>query len=338
MSGHLPTHQQRVVVARVPVGVPTPEDFRVEFAPIPVVGDGELLVRTIDLSLDPYLRSVMAGRHLGHAAPGSGGLMPGRATAQVIASHVASISVGTYVLAETGWQEYAAVPGSRVRQLDPRIAPLSASLGVLGMPGLTAWSGVTQLLSLSPGQTFVVSAALGAVGSVAGQLARHAGCRVVGVAGGREKCARVVQQFEFDACINYHDEHWEDALRVAAPDGVDAYFDNAGGVILEGVLRQLQLRGHIVLCGLIGQYNSGVPYALPLAPVIGKRAHIHGLVVYDFESRMDDYLAIAEPMIRDGTLRFLEERATGLTAAPAAFQRLMSGQNIGKSVVAVSAQ
>lgn len=337
MSTPLPAQQERIVVARLPVGVPTPDDFALESAPLPIIVDGELLVRTIDLSLDPYLRSVMAGRHLGHAAAGPGRLMPGRATAQVVASRDESFAVGAYVLADTGWQEYAAIPGSQARRLDPHDAPLTSALGVLGMPGLTAWAGVTQLLSLRAGQTFVVSAALGGVGSAAGQLARHAGCRVIGIAGSEEKCALVVEHFGFDACINYHKGAWEDALRVAAPDGIDAYFDNVGGAILEGVLRQLRLQGHIVLCGLIEQYNTGIPYALPLAGVIGKRAHLHGLVVYDHEPRMNEYLTLAQPMVRNGTLRFLEDRAHGLSAAPAAFQRLMSGHNIGKAVVAVSA-
>ncbi len=337
MSRTLPTSQQRIVVARIPVGVPSPEDFRLETVPLPTVGDGEVLVRTIDLSLDPYLRSVMAGRHLGHSAPGVGGPMPGRATAQVVVSEDPAYPMDSYVLAETGWQEYASVSTTRLRHLDPHAAPLSASLGVLGMPGLTAWAGVTQLLSLHPGQTFVVSAALGPVGSTAAQLARRADCRTIGIAGSDAKCALAVQHFGLDACINYRSTTWEEALRSAAPDGVHAYFDNTGGPILEGVLRQLTLGGHIVLCGLIDQYNTGVPYALPLAPVIGKRAHLHGLVVYDHEPRLPQFLAVAEPLVRSGAMAYLEDRAHGLSAAPAAFHRLMSGQNVGKSVVAVGA-
>ena len=330
-----PAVQHRVVIARVPDGVPQPEDFRVELAPVPGVTDGELLVRCIDLSLDPYLRSVMSGRHMGHAAPTIGAMMPGRSTAQVVVSRDKAFTAGDYVLAETGWQEYATVPAARVRPLDARSAPLSSSLGLLGMPGLAAWAGVTQLIAPERGDTFVVSAALGAVGSTAGQLAKQRGGRVIGIAGGAEKCAMVMQHFGFDACIDYRDASWEDALRAAAPDGVHGYFDNVGGAVLEGVLRQLRVGGHIALCGLIAQYNTGVPYALPLAAVIGKRAHLHGLVVYDFEPRLHEFLAMAEPLVMNGSLRLLEDRAVGLAAAPGAFHRLMSGRNMGKSIVAV---
>jgi len=332
----VPQDQQCVVVSREPVGVPHAEDFRIESTSIPAVLDGELLVRTIDLSLDPYLRSVMAGRHMGHAAPAIGHIMPGRATAQVVVSSDPAFDVGAYVLAETGWREYASVAASSVRRLDHADVPLSAALGILGMPGLTAWAGVTQLMSLQPGETFAVSAPLGPVGSTAGQLARQRGCRVVGIAGSDEKCAAAVGHFGFDACVNYREASWEEALRTAAPDGVHAYFDNAGGAVLEGVLRALNLRGTIVLCGLIGQYNTGVPYALPLGPVIGKRAHLHGLVVYDFEHRQAEYLAEATPLLRDGMLRLLEDRSEGLASAPTAFSRLMRGENVGKALVAVS--
>jgi len=332
----VPRIQQCILLARAPDGVPVADDFRVESAPVPAMHNGELLLRTIDLSLDPYLRSVIAGRHMGHAAPGIGGAMPGRATAQVVASADAAFSPGEYVLAETGWRQYATVPAGAVQRLDTAVAPLSAALGILGMPGLTAWAGVTQLLSLREGDTFVVSAALGPVGSTAGQLARLRGCRVIGIAGSDEKCALAMQHFGFDACVNYHEPSWEQRLRDAAPSGVHAYFDNTGGPILEGVLRTLRAGGAIVLCGLIGQYNTGVPYALPLAPVIGKRAHLHGLVVYDFEHRRDEFVAEVAPLLRSGTLRLLEDRSVGLASAPAAFHRLMSGHNVGKSIVAVS--
>jgi NADPH-dependent curcumin reductase len=331
----VPNTQHRVVVAAFPDGIPQPTDFRVEEALVPDAEAGEVLVRVIDLSLDPYLRSVLSGRHIGHTRPEIGALMPGRATAEVVRSDDATLPVGSHVVAETGWQQYAAVPRASLRRVDRSDAPLSTALGILGMPGLTAWAGITQRMSLHRGKTFVVSAAIGGVGSTAGQLARVHGCRVIGIAGGAQKCALAVSHFGFDACIDYRDNDWETRLHDATPSGIDAYFDNTGGRILEGVLRQLVVGGEIVLCGLIDQYNTGVPYALPLAPVIGKRATLRGLVVYDFESQYPEYLAFAAPLVRNEQLRYLEDRSNGLTSAPLAFHRLMSGQNIGKAIVAV---
>jgi len=329
--------QRVIVLARVPHGVPAEDDFRLEPAEIPEPGPGQVLGRVLYLSLDPYLRSAIAGRHMsrkGGVAPGE--VVPGRSIVQVVRSAHAAFAPGDYALAETGWCEYAVVEGAAARKLDPTLAPLSTFLGVLGMPGLTAWAGVTDLLRPRSGETFVVSAAAGPVGATAGQIARIAGCRVVGIAGSDAKCAHVMDAFGFDACVNYKKDAWREALARACPDGIDMYFDNVGGEILEAVIAGLRMRGRIALCGLIGQYNTGVPYALPLAPVIGKRARLMGLVVYDYEARTDEFTQAASRWLADGRLKWLEDRADGLPAAPAAFRRLMSGENFGKSIVVVS--
>ncbi len=329
------TRQQRVLLVRMPSGVPVEDDFRLVDGEVPAPGAGQFLARTIYLSLDPYLRSVIAGRHMGHAPVQAGDLMPGRSVARVEHSRHPDLSEGTFVVMETGWQEYAVSDGRGVRRLNPVLAPLSTTLGLLGMPGLTAWAGLTQLARPVPGDTLVVSAAAGGVGSAVGQLARIMGCRVVGVAGSDEKCEVATRVFGVERCVNYRKEGWRDELAEATGRRIDVYFDNVGGAILEAALDLLALRGRVVLCGLIGQYNTGVPITMPVASVIRKRAQMFGLVVYDHEHLFDTYVAHASGWLRDGRLRVLEDRAHGLASAPAAFARLMRGDNVGKSIVVV---
>jgi hypothetical protein len=328
--------QRRIVLARLPVGVPVEEDFALVEGEVADPGPGQFLARTVYLSLDPYLRSAIAGRHVGSRPSAVGDLVPGRSVARVERSRHAGVGEGIYVVMETGWQEYTVSDGTGARMLPPGVVPRSTALGVLGMPGLTAWAGVTELARPSPGEVFVVSAAAGAVGSTAGQLARLAGCRVVGIAGSTEKCRIAVETFGFDACVNYKAPEWCAELERAAGAPVHVYFDNVGGTVLDAVMERLAVRGRVVLCGLIGQYNTGVPTMMPVASVIKKRARLLGLVVYDYEHLLDEYVARGARWLREGRLRFLEDRADGLAAAPAAFHRLMSGQNVGKSIVVVS--
>jgi hypothetical protein len=327
--------QQRIELARVPRGIPVEEDFRLVEAEVPEPAEGQFLGRVVYLSLDPYLRSAIAGRHPGHDACRPGDLVPGRAVAEVVRSRHPALSSGDFVLVASGWQEYCLSDGAGVRRIEEEGAPLSAYLGVLGMPGLTAWAGVTQLLRPRAAETVVVSAATGPVGGTAGQIAKRLGCRVVGIAGSAAKCAHAVAEFAFDACVNHKEQGFRAELAAACPDRIAAYFDNVGGAVLEAVISELGLNGRIALCGLIDQYNTGVPYALPLAPVIAKRARLMGLVVYDYESRYAEFLGQALGWLREGRLRYLEDRAQGLAAAPLAFRRLMSGQNFGKSLVVV---
>jgi NADPH-dependent curcumin reductase CurA len=330
--------QQRVVLARIPVGVPVPEDFQLVEAEVRQPGPGEFLARAVYLSLDPYVRSAIAGRHLGHGSSATGDLVPGRSVCRIVASRHPAYPEGAWVLMETGWQQYAVSDGRDVRRLDPSLGPLSASLGVLGMPGLTAWAGVMTIARARAGETLLVSAASGAVGSTAGQLARLAGCRTVGLAGSAEKCAVVREKFRFDACVDYKQEHWREELSHATGRHVDVYFDNAGPPLLDAALDVLALRGRVVLCGLIGQYNTGIPNTVALAPLIRKRAQVFGLVVYDHEATFEDYLRRASRWLAEGQIAYHEDRSDSLASAPAAFHRLMSGRNVGKSIVVVSAE
>lgn len=330
-----PRRQQVVELARSMTGVPVPEDFRLAERQVPSLPAGGLLLRSIYLSLDPYLRSAMSGRHLGHAPTAVGDMPPGRAIAEVVESSHSSIPAGTLVIAETGWQHYAASDGRGVAVITDRTSPLSAHLGVLGMPGLTGWVGVTQLIQPKAGDTVVVSAPVGPVGSAAGQIAKIHGCRVVGVSGSVGKCRIAVDELGFDACVSYRDADWRDQLKTACPDGVHGYFDNAGGDVLEAVMANLRPYGTVALCGLIDQYNTGVPYKLSVASIIGKRAQMKGLVVYDFADRQAEYARLAAGWLADGRMRYREDRALGLEAAPAAFCRLMRGANTGKSLVVV---
>jgi NADPH-dependent curcumin reductase len=254
----------------------------------------------------------------------------------VIASRHADFELGALVLLETGWQELQLSDGVGVRKLDAEIKPLSAHLGVLGMPGLTAWAGVQERLKVVAGETFVVSAAAGAVGSAAGQWARLAGARVVGIAGGAEKCRYVIEELGFAAAVDYKTADWPARLAAACPGGIDAYFDNVGPAVLEKVLDLLKPYGRVVLCGLPAQYSSGIPSTVPLTPIIVKRATLMGLVVYDFESRFAEFYETARAAFVAGQLTAREDRAAGLESAPAAFVKLMNGNNFGKSIVVVA--
>lgn len=332
------SEQQRVVLARVPVGHVVPDDLRLEPAPAPRPGDGQLLVRVLDLSMDPYLRGALAGRHLGSAPIETGDLIPGRAVAEVVIP-AAGFRAGDLVLAETGWQEFAAINTSAALHVRvPAGVPPSAALGMLGMPGLAAYAAVTRLMALTPGDTVVVSAATGAVGSTAGQLARLAGCRTVAIVGGAEKARVATDHFGYAAAVDRLAPQWTDALRDACPDGIDAYLDNVGGDVLHGVVTQLARGARVVLCGLMDQYSDGPPSTLPAGPLIGVRATVRGLVVYDHEDLRPRFTARVGALLHSGALRLLEQRHRGLAAAPAAFCGLMRGENVGKVIIEVGAE
>jgi NADPH-dependent curcumin reductase CurA len=327
--------QQRVVLARVPHGHAVEDDLQLETAAVPKPGDGQLLVRVLDLSLDPYLRGTLANRHLGSPPVSPGDVVPGRAVARVV-EPAAGFAVDDLVLAETGWQEFAAVDASSTVRVDvPKGVPPSAILGVLGMPGLTAYAAVTRLMELTPGDTVVVSAATGAVGSTAGQLARLAGCRTVAIVSGPAKVRVATEHFGYSMAVDRMDPEWISYLRAACPDGIDAYLDNAGGDVLRGVVTQLARGARVVLCGLMEQYSDGPTSTLPAGPIIGARATVRGLVVYDHEDLRPRFVTRVGALLRDGAIRLLEERHHGLESAPAAFVNLMHGRNIGKVIVEV---
>lgn len=321
----------------MPEGVPVPEDFGADMVEVPRPSEGQFLSRTLYLSLDPYYRNVMKGSQIYQDRLKPGDAMPGETVAQVTESKHADFRAGDYILVRNGWQQYALSNGAGVRKLDPQFAPLSTALGVLGMPGLTGYAGLLYLGEPKAGDTVVVSAAAGAVGSTVGQVARLSGCRAVGIAGSDEKCAFVVKELGFAACVNYKSGELKAKLKQACPDGIDVYFDNVGGDTLAAVLGNLARHARIVLCGMMGAYNLATsPPGPSLGPVIGARATMRGLIVYDYLDRLPDLLRAVGGWIRSGQFRYREDIAEGLDAAPAAFCRLMRGENFGKSLVRVA--
>ena len=329
---------RQVVLRSRPRGEPRPSDFELAEAPVPAPGEGEILCRTIYLSLDPYMRGRMdEGRsYTGGMNPALGSVMVGGTVSEVIASRNPAFPEGSFVLGANGWQAYALSRGAGLRTLDPRQAALSTALGVLGMPGMTAYVGLLDIGRPKPGETVVVSAAAGAVGSVVGQLARLKGCRAVGVAGSDEKRAYVVNELGFDACVNYKSGALRPALREACPNGIDVYFDNVGGDVLAAALTLINLRARLPLCGLISQYSAIEPPAGPnLRPVLTNRALIQGFIVSDHMDRLADFLDECTRWFRDGKLRYREDVVSGLERAPEAFIGLLRGQNFGKLLVKV---
>ena len=322
---------------------PVADDFAIIDAAMPACPDEGVLVRVVHLSLDPYVGSRLRGRHMGEAPPEPmQGAIPGAIVGQVVESRAASLAEGDWVHAmEGGWQEFVALSANDVRKVDPNIAPLAAHAGVLGMPGLTAWSGITQLAKVGPGDTVLVDAAAGPVGGTVGQIARIKGAeRVVGIAGGPEKCALVKDTYGFDACVDYKSEGWHDRLAEALPDGLSVFFENVSADMAMLALTHARLYARGVLCGLVDAYHTEAQSQHPLNAglIIGKRAQLSGLVVYDFYPRWNEYIAEAAPWLTSGQLKFAEDRAEGLENAPALFERLMNGKNKGKAVVTVCAE
>ncbi|MBM3504547.1 MAG: NADP-dependent oxidoreductase [Alphaproteobacteria bacterium] len=328
----------QVRVRRLPEGIPREDDLEVVAAAVPEPKAGEILCRTIYLAVDPYVRSRLSGRHF-DGTPKVGSVMIGRTVSEVLESKNPRHKPGDLVCVESGMQAYAAVGPEDVLPVDPTVAPLSTALGVLGMPGLTAWSGLCVLDPIRAGETILISAASGAVGATAGQIARIKGARAIGLAGSAEKCAWATEHAGFAACFNYKERDWSGRLARLCPEGVDVYFDNAGGEVLNTIVRSHLAQGaRILICGLISQYNLKDPPPGPnLGPIVSKRAKIMGLVVYDFEDRRDDFLRDAIPWFQAGRLHYKEEISEGLAQAPRVFRRLMSGENFGKTIIKVGA-
>jgi NADPH-dependent curcumin reductase CurA len=329
---------RRILFARVPKGLPTPADFGRDTVAVPAPGPGQFLSRTLWLSLDPYLRNVMKGHVLYGVALQPGDPMHGETVAQVLESRHAQFAAGELVVVKNGWQEYALSDGQGVRKVDPALAPVSTALGVLGMPGLTGYAGLVYLGEPRPGQTVLVSAATGAVGSTVGQLALRMGARAVGIAGSSEKCRYAVEALGFESCVNRNEPDLPAAIRRACPDGVDVYFDNAGGAVLEAALANLAREARVVLCGMIEAYGLDAPPANGpfLGPVVAARATIKGLVVYDHFHRLAEMQRVIGRWMRGGDFRYREDVTNGLEHAPEAFCRLMRGENFGKTLVRVA--
>ncbi len=328
----------RIVVLAAPIdGVPRADNFRIVERPVPEPGEREFLVRHVYLSLDPYQRSAIGGMHLTSDAALAIDAMPAAETiGRVIASHHPDFKAGDYVRHFGGWQEYSLSDGIGTVRVDPQRAPLSTYLGILGMPGLTAWASMIKLAEVQPGQSVLVSAASGPVGSMVGQIARQRGARAFGIAGSAEKCAFVVDELGFERCINYHDADVPAELARLAPDGFDIYHDNVGGQMLTDALRALRLYGTAILCGLISQYNDTEKgRGFDLAPAIIRRAVMKGLVVYDYEDFRQEFIDLVAPWLSEGKITYREDRVSGIVNTGAHFARLMSGQNFGKALVAL---
>ena len=333
--GGVPATMQAVCLRQVPQGMPQAQDFQLQTLPVPVAGPGQVQVRLHWLSLDPFLRAQLGGRHVAPCPP-RGAVLPGYAVGQVVEDTTGTFAPGQWVTGLLGWSQYAVADAAALQPVDPLLGPPSTAVGVLGIPGLTAWAGVRRLLEPQAGQTIVISTAAGAVGSVAGQLCKAAGARVVGLSSSAEKCALVTGLYGFDVGLDYRAPDFADALRAACPQGIDGYFDNVGGALLETVLGQLALRARVVLCGLSDQYNRAERPAGPnLGPVIAARARLEGLVVYD---HLADFAICRQELaglIGDGRLRYREHIHHGLENAAAGFIGLLRGENTGKALVAV---
>jgi NADPH-dependent curcumin reductase len=328
---------RQVLLRRRPTGTPSTEDFEIAEAPMPDPGEGEVLIRGIYLSLDPYMRGRMSAARSYAKPVDIGAVMEGRVVGQVARSRDPNFRDGDYVLGGYGWQLYSAVPAKGLLRLDPDEAPLSTALGVLGMPGLTAYVGLSEIGRPQRGETVVVSAASGAVGAVVGQLAKREGARVVGVAGGADKCRFVESDLGFDLCIDHRSADLGSALDRACPNGVDVYWENVGGAVQQAVFPRLNDFGRMVMCGMVSEYNDLEPRPGPnLMAAVRKRLRIQGFIVSDRWQRFGEYRAMAAPLVRGGQLRYREDILEGLDRAPDALIGLLRGRNFGKLLVKLS--
>ena len=330
------THQ-RIVLASRPQGAVTPDNFRLEQVPVPTIGAGQVLVRNHFLSLDPYMRGRME-ESKSYAAPQPlGETMIGGTAGVVEASNNPAFAVGDSVVGYLGWQEYGVSDGTGLNKVDTRHVPLSAYLGPVGMPGVTAWYGLNQICKPKAGETVLVSAASGAVGSVVGQLAKMAGCRAVGIAGGPEKCAYVRDELGFDACID-HRQHKDVrsmsvALKEAAPNGIDGLFENVGGVGLDAALARMNAFGRIAVCGLIAGYEGGDIAIHNTRSLLVNRLTLRGFIVSEHLEFWPQALAELGKGVATGKIKYRESIAPGLAAAPEAFIGMLHGKNFGKQLV-----
>lgn len=332
----------QVLLRRRPVGEPVADDFEVVETAVPTPGPGEVLVRARFLSLDPYMRGRMSDAKSYSKPVELGAVMEGMTVGEVVASNHPDFAAGDTVMGGYGWQRFCAVEGARLRKVDPAEAPLSANLGVLGMPGLTAWYGLEEIGEPKAGETVVISAASGAVGQVAGQIAKARGARVIGIAGGAAKCAFVKNELGFDACLDHRGD-LNAQLDAACPEGIDVYWENVGGHVQEAVFPRFRDFGRMVMCGMIAQYNTapgadaaGAPPGPNLGPVVRKRLRIQGFIVSDKGWALyPRFRAEVLGLMKSKQLVWKEDVVRGLPNAPEAFIGLLKGKNFGKLVIAI---
>lgn len=326
---------RRWTLAARPVGLPKQSDFKLIESAIPSPTSGEALLKSEWLSLDPYMRGRMnAGQSY---APGVeiGGTLQGEVVARVVESNSNDLDVGDFVAAPLGWQEYGVAHISAVRKLNPEIAPLSTAVGIVGMPGLTAYFGLLDVIQPKPGDTLVVSAASGAVGAVVGQIGLMAGCKVIGIAGSQEKVDYIVEELGFDSGINYKTEDVAERLVEESPGGIDCYFDNVGGPITDAVIENLATGARIAICGQISQYNLSESALGPrnLRFLLTKTARMQGFLVFNFKNRYEEGLSRLASWVKSGQLKYREHVVDGFENMPDAFIGMMNGANFGKLLV-----
>ena len=329
-------------LARRPHGTPVPGDFRLETRTLPDPQPGEVLLQTLWLSLDPYMRGRMNAGASYAPGVGIGAMMPGEVVARVLLSRDPGFAPGDVVVVHDGWRDHSVHKAGALRKPDARAAPVQTALGVLGMPGMTAYTGLATIGKPQPGETLVVAAATGAVGSLVGQLARRAGCRVVGVAGGAQKCAYAVEVLGFDACIDHRDPEMAAQLASACPNGIDVYFELVGGAVWNAVLPLLNLYARVPVCGTIASYNDTAPPPGPdrapalLRTILVKSLTLRGFIVSEFAAQAGAFHRDMGQWWAAGQIHWREDVTEGLENAPETFIGMLSGRNFGKVLIRVA--
>ena len=328
---------KKIVLKKTPIGIPEENDFELIKTPIPELGENEILTKTIHLSLDPYIRGVITGKHIYSEKVEIGDTIVGRTIAEVIDSKNSDVQIGETIMCSNGWQEYGISDGEGIRKIDSASAPLSTNLGILGMPGLTAYAGLLVYGEPKKDDVVVVSAASGPVGCMVGQIAQIHGAKAIGIAGSDEKCSVVKEKFGFAECINYKTENLSERIKEVCPDGLDIYFDNVGGETLDIMTKNLAMFARIVLCGFMTQYNLAPPPPGPnLGPIVGSRASIKGVVVYDHYDKQQEFITLASQWLEEGKINYIEDEVFGIENTPTHFCSLMRGENFGKTIITLT--
>lgn len=335
---------RQILLASRPVGAPRNENFKLVESPIPKPEQGQMLLRAVWMSLDPYMRGRMSDAKSYSEPVPVGGVMTCGAVCRVEESHLEGFAKGDLVMSYTaGWQDYSLSNGAMVFKLDPDMQHPSQALGVLGMPGFTGYMGLLDIGQPKPGETVVVAAATGPVGAVVGQVAKLKGCRVVGVAGGAEKCAYAVKELGFDACLDHKQDDFAEQLAKACPEGIDVYFENVGGKVFDAVMPLLNPHSRIPVCGLIAQYNATElppgPDRLPMLMrlLLSQRIRMQAFIIFDnYGPHYPEFLKVMTPWVAEGKVKVKEDQVDGLENAPTAFMGLLEGKNFGKLVVKIA--
>ena len=328
---------KKIVLKKTPIGIHKESDFKLVESPLPELRKNEVLTKTIHLSLDPYIRGVITGKHIYAEKVNIGDTIVGRTIAKVIDSKNSDIQVGEIIMCSNGWQEYGVSDGEGIRKIDPSSAPLSTNLGILGMPGLTAYAGLLVYGEPKKDDVVVVSAASGPVGCMVGQIAQIHGAKAIGIAGSEEKCNVVKEKFGFAECINYKTENLSERIKEVCPNGLDIYYDNVGGETLDIMTKNLAMFARIVLCGFMTQYNLATPPPGPnLGPIVGSRASIKGVVVYDHYDKQQEFITLASQWLKEGKINYIEDEVFGIENTPMHFCSLMRGENFGKTIITIN--